>query len=164
MLRAARADDLAAVHRIYVDERVNPFLSHEPADIAGFAPAFETLRASGLKVWEQDGAVAGFCRALRFEGRASHVAQLGALAVDPALHGHGVAVAMLEAMLRRLRAEGVVRVELLAEADNPRGLAFYRKMGFVEEGVQLRAFRRASDPNEIDEILMVRFLDQPAGG
>ena len=49
--------------------------------------------------------------------------------------------------------------ELQAEADNARGLAFYRKMGFEQEGVQRRAYRRAGESADFDEILMVRFLD-----
>jgi len=57
-----------------------------------------------------------------------------------------------------MRTLGVVRVELMAEIDNDRGIAFYRKLGFETEAVLRRAYRRAGDASEIDEVLMVRFL------
>jgi hypothetical protein len=38
-------------------------------------------------------------------------------------------------------------------------LALYRKPGFEQEGVQRRACRRSGEGEDVDEILMVRFLD-----
>jgi putative acetyltransferase len=157
MLRPARPEDVEAVHRIYMDASVIPYLGHDAMDLAAFREVFAGLLATNLQIAERDGAVAGFCRALRFDGRQSHVAQLGTLAVHPRWQGSGLAREMVETILAQLKADGVVRVELMAEADNARGLSFYRKLGFVEEGVQRRAYRRAGA--EIDEIMMVRFLD-----
>jgi len=160
MVRLARPDDVEQVHRIYMDARVVPYLGVDPMGLEPFREVFGGLLAAGhFYVVEREGKIAGFYRLTLFEGRARHVAQLGTLAVDPQFQGSGLAADMVTGAVEQMRRLGVRRVELLAEADNLRGLAFYRKMGFAEEGVQRRAYRRAGENKDIDEILMVRFLD-----
>ena len=160
MTRLARPEDVEQVHRIYMDERVIPYLGHDFMDLEAFRTVFRRLLAAGgFYVVERDGKVAGFFRIMQFEGRARHVAQLGTLAVDPKFQGSGLAGEMVASALEQMRALGVRRAELQAEADNARGLAFYRKMGFEQEGVQRRACRRVAENTDVDEILMVRFLD-----
>jgi ribosomal protein S18 acetylase RimI-like enzyme len=159
--RLARPEDIADVHRIYMDQRVIPFLGHDPMGLEQFRRVFDALLAAGsFYVVEREGRIAGFYRILPFEGRARHVAQLGTLAVDPSLQGSGLAREMVEGAIGQMKAMGVTRAELQAEADNARGLAFYRKMGFEQEGVQRRAYRRAGETADVDEIMMVRFLDR----
>lgn len=160
MPQLARPQDIDQVHRIYMHERVLPFLGHDPMDLEAFRAVFNGLLSSGgFYVVERDGAVAGFYRISQFEGRARHVAQLGTLAVDPKHQGSGLAREMVEAALEQMKALGIRRVELQAEADNARGLAFYRKLGFEPESVQRRAYRRAGESVDVDEVMMVRFLD-----
>lgn len=143
-----------------MDERAIPFLGHDPMGLEAFRAVYHgLLAAGGFYVAERDGKIAGFYRITRFEGRARHVAQLGTLAVDVALRGSGLAREMVENAIGQMRALGIRRVELQAEADNPRGLAFYRKLGFEQEGVQRRAYRRAGEDADVDEVMMVRFLD-----
>ena len=162
MPRLARPEDIEQVYRIYVDERVLPFLGHDPIDIKAFRVVFDGLLAAGnFYVVEREGQVAGFYRITQFEGRARHVAQLGTLAVDPRYRGSGLAQDMVASAIEQMKALGVRRAELQAEADNARGLAFYRRMGFEQEGVQRRAYRRSGENTDVDEILMVRFLDKP---
>jgi GNAT superfamily N-acetyltransferase len=132
MRRLATPKDIEAVHAIYSHDDVLPFLTYERMSLLAFAPIYQELLDSGcFHVWEvkdeEDGtggtAIAGFYRAVRYPGRASHVALLGTLAVDPRRHGQGVAQAMIADALARLKADGVRRVELYAESDNVRGLA-----------------------------------------
>jgi ribosomal protein S18 acetylase RimI-like enzyme len=150
--------DLAAVHAIYMHPEVVPFLGIDSASLPEFEAEFSALLASGLFVVEKDGKVRGFYRATRYKGRARHMATLQTLAVDPAEKGSGLAAAMVTEAIECLRAEGVLRVELLAEADNPRGVAFYRKLGFEIEGRLKKAYKRATDSDHVDEILMARWL------
>jgi putative acetyltransferase len=58
-----------------------------------------------------------------------------------------------------MRAVGVLRVELMVEEDNARGIAFYRKLGFEHEGRLRGAYKRASQSGYVDELLMARWLD-----
>jgi RimJ/RimL family protein N-acetyltransferase len=160
MPRLARPDDVEQVYRIYMNERVIPFLGHDPMDLEAFRSVFDgLLAAGGFYVVEREGKVAGFYRIMQFEGRARHVAQLGTLAVDPKFQGSGLARDIVANAIEQMKALGVRRAELQAEADNARGLAFYRKLGFEQEGVQRRAYRRNGENADVDEIMMVRFLD-----
>jgi ribosomal protein S18 acetylase RimI-like enzyme len=157
--RLATAGDLAAVHAIYMQPDVVPYLGIDPAPLAEFAAEFAALLATGaFFVVEQEAVVRGFYRATRYKGRARHVATLQTLAVDPRQKGSGLAPAMIREALDCLRAEGVLRVELLVEADNPRGIAFYRKLGFVHEGTMAKAYKRSHEPGYVDELLMVKWL------
>jgi putative acetyltransferase len=157
--RLAIPDDLRAVHAIYMHPEVVPYLGIDPVSLAGFEPYFAGLLASGaFFVVPRDGEVRGFYRANRQPGRSSHVAILTTLAIAPSEKGSGLAAAMIEEAIDLLRAQGVLRVELTLEADNQRALAFYRKRGFEQEGRLKKAYKRAGEPDYLDELVMARWL------
>lgn len=158
--RPAAPADCERIHAISSAPSVAPYLTYEPMPLTAFRPIFEdALATSDFYVWEAKGRVAGCYRVMRYPGRTQHVALLGWVAVDPDLHGQGHGLAMLRDALAHVSAAGVRRLELQAEADNARGLAFYRKLGFEAESVQRAACWRAGDAGPVDEILMVRFLE-----
>lgn len=159
MLRPARDSDIAAIHALYADPAVIPFMLHEPMPLAAFGPLYAKLMAGGLMVWEIDGRIAGMYRTPIAEGRASHTAMLATVAVHPDFQGTGLARTMLEDALDRLRAKGVVRIELLAEADNVRGIAFYKKLGFEVMAVLKDAYRAYGRPGYVDDVLMSKLLN-----
>jgi putative acetyltransferase len=64
---------------------------------------------------------------------------------------------MLRDVLAQLERSGVLRFELLVQADNSRCIAFYEKLGFEREGVQRMAYKRAAERHYVDEVIMVRF-------
>lgn len=160
MLRLATPADLDAVHGIYMHPAVVPFLGHEPMVLDAFRPVFgDLLAGGGFHVWEGDhGSVRGFCRAARHPGRAAHAAYLGTFAVHPDERGSGLAATILQAVIGHLQARGVLRVELMVEADNLRAQAFYRRLGFEQEGVLRAAYKRAGQAHYVDECLMARLL------
>ena len=113
---------------------------------------------------ERAGLVLGFCKVTRQAGRAAHVAHLSTLAVSPLVHGTGVALELVEQIAAMAGKQGILRLELTVEADNPRALSFYRKQGFEEEGRMRAAYKRAADNHFTDEILMAKLLgDLPRG-
>lgn len=155
MRRPATPQDIEAVHAICSHEEVLPFLTYERMPLEDFRPIYRQLLDSGcFRIWDVGGEVAGFYEATRLPGRVSHVVQLGTLAVDPRRHGQGVAQAMIGDAIEGLKAEGIRRVELYAEADNERGLRFYRKLGFVEEGRLRDFYKRAHQDHFVDELIM----------
>jgi putative acetyltransferase len=158
MLRIARSADEHALFPLYTHELVERFLTFDGIDAERFSDIFRNLLADGdFYVYETDGSVVGFCKATRLPGRSRHVAHLGPLAVSPQFHGRGHAAAMLKEVLAQLERSGVLRFELLVEADNPRGIAFYQKLGFEREGVQRKAYKRAAERDYVDEVMMVKF-------
>jgi len=159
MLRPAAPADLQAVFAIYMDPEVVPFLGYDAMSLDEFRPVFQELVDCGtFYVFECDGAIAGFCRTTRQPGRSSHVVTLGTLAVSPRWHRTGVARELIERITALLASQGILRLELMLEADNPRAFAFYTKLGFKQEGLLRAAYKRAGDPHYTDEIYMARLL------
>ena len=162
--RLASANDLDAVQAIYMHARVVPYLGHDPMPRSGFEAVFAALVANGgFHVVEADGRIVGFYRVTRHEGRARHVAYFGTFAVTPEAHGGGIARAIVDTVIARLRADGVMRIELMLEADNPRAFAFYRKLGFELEGTMRAAYKRAGEDRYVDEWLMALLMPEVAG-
>jgi RimJ/RimL family protein N-acetyltransferase len=157
--RLARHDDLLAVHRIYMHEEVVPFLGQDPMPVDDFRPEFEALLATNaFFVALRDDEVRGFYRINRQKGRSRHVAILETLAISPSEKGTGFAQAMIAEALECMHEDGIRRVELMVEADNPRAFAFYRKLGFEQEGRLRAAYKRANQTDYVDELLLARLL------
>ena len=147
------------MHAIYTHPEVVPYLGYDPMPLADFDPVFAGLLASGaFYVVPRDGEVRGFYRENRQKGRSRHVVTLETLAIAPSEKGTGFAAAMIGEAIDLMRADGVLRVELMVEADNARGIAFYRKLGFEQEGRLRAAYKRANQPDYVDEILMARLI------
>jgi len=158
MLRIARAEDEQVLLPIYTHGLVERFLTFDGVDAHRFSGIFRKLLEEGdFFVYEAEGTVVGFCKATTLLGRSGHVVHLGPLAVSPEFHGCGYAAAMLREVLERLEGGGTQRFELLVEADNSRGIAFYQKLGFEREGVQRQAYKRAAVRDYVEEIMMVKF-------
>jgi putative acetyltransferase len=158
--RLAEPRDLDAVFAIYMDDAVVPFLGHDPMSLDAFHVVFDALVGSrSFFVFEHEGELAGFYKTTRFPGRASHVVQLGTLAVAPRFQGRGVAQAMLDDAVKRLRKAGVKRIELIVESDNPRGLAFYRRQGFEQEGTLKKFYKRSDQDHYVDDHVLARVFD-----
>jgi len=157
--RLARPDDLVAVHRIYMHDEVVPYLGQDPMPLDDFRPEFQGLLAThSFFVAVREDEVRGFYRVNRQKGRSKHVAVLETLAIAPSEKGTGFAQAMIGEALECMRAEGIRRVELMVEADNPRAFAFYQKLGFEQEGRLRAAYKRAHQADFVDEILMARLF------
>jgi ribosomal-protein-alanine N-acetyltransferase len=100
----------------------------------------------GRKVW-------GYVLTCRRAGAFRNRAELVSLAVDPVMQGRGVAPALMESTLRRLRLRGVSRFGLIVKVTNGRARAFYEKYGFNK----VRTVRRYYENGE-DGWLMARSL------
>lgn len=154
MRRLVTPADYDRVYDIYMDKTVVPFLGFDPMPRAAFSTVFDPLFESGcFYLYEVDDEVMGFYKAQRHVGRTAHVAYLGTLAVAPEAQGRGVAVTMMKDAISRLWRSDMTRIELTVEADNPRAIAFYERLGFVHEGTQRAAYKRASDSGYVDELM-----------
>jgi len=157
--RLATTDDLPTVFSIYMHPEVVPYLGIDPCPLTDFEPVFASLMATGaFYVVTRGDVLGGFYRENRQRGRSRHVVTLETLAIAPSEMGSGLARTMIEDAIESMRANGVSRVELMVEADNARGIAFYRKLGFEQEGRLRAAYKRADQPDYVDEILMARLI------
>lgn len=80
--------------------------------------------------------VVGWCDISRNERPTrAHGGTLG-MGIIPAYRDRGLGTRLIEATLEEARRQGFVRIALSAHADNARAIALYRKVGFIEEGVE----------------------------
>lgn len=80
--------------------------------------------------------VVGWCDISRHERPIhTHRGALG-MGIIPAYRDRGLGRLLIETTLEEARRQGFVRIELSAHADNTRAIALYRKVGFVQEGVE----------------------------
>ena len=165
MHRLATTADLDAVYAIYMHEDVIPYLGFDPMPRADFVGVLDTLVASkSFFVVESAGRVQGFYRTSRQEGRAGHVASFSTFALAAETRGTGLAAAIIGQAISVLHASGVSRVELTLEADNPRALRFYTKLGFQLEGTMRSAYKRSGEAHYVDELFMAKLLPPLGSG
>lgn len=158
--RLAKASDCSTVHSIYMEPSVVPFLGYDPMPLDEFRPIYDDLVASKcFFVYEVNGQIAGFYKASRYQGRAMHVAYVGSLAIAPKFQSQGIAMDMMTEALDELVKDGVKRVELIVECDNPRAVAFYKRLGFQIEGTLRHFYKRASDANYVDDYMMSKIFE-----
>jgi len=159
ILREANHSDFDALFPIYMDPTVNPFLSFEIMDKAEFKEIFNELFESGqMYVFENNRTIVSTCVVMRQKRRASHVVTLGTLATHPDFQGKGMGTRFMQALLKKLKADGIKRVDLMVEADNLAAQNFYKKIGFQLEGVLKQYFRRSHQDHYVDEHLMALLL------
>ncbi|MEN9560290.1 MAG: hypothetical protein RLZZ502_1501 [Pseudomonadota bacterium] len=85
----------------------------------------------------------------------THSCDLG-IGLLQAYRGQGLGTQLLEACLAGARRTGFERMQLSTYSHNTPAIALYKKMGFIEEGRQVRA--RFLDGMYSDKILMAKFL------
>jgi RimJ/RimL family protein N-acetyltransferase len=134
-------------HRLAEGEGV-----HLVAEMAGVAEAEGVAEVGG-------GLVVGQAS---LEVAAYRVAYLGML-VDRNWRGRGVGTALVQAAVEAARAEGCHKVALQVWPHNEAARALYRKVGFEEEGVLRRHYRRRN--GELwDAVAMGLVLDRISPG
>jgi ribosomal protein S18 acetylase RimI-like enzyme len=90
--------------------------------------------------------------------RAKHVVTLGTLATHPDYQGQGVGTRFMTTLIQLLKQKGIKRIDLCAEEDNPKALAFYQKLGFQLEGVLKQYFKRPYEDKYVNEHLLALLL------
>lgn len=143
--RAPRSDEAEALGQLGYDSFVETFGPlYAPEDLALFAeqtyaldvvaaeladPAFRHLVA------EDDGRMVGYCkigfkRSLDYEPDNHRIVELKQLYIFKSHHGTGIAQQLTNWAVEEAHAAGAEALLLSVYNDNPRGQAFYRKMGF----------------------------------
>jgi ribosomal-protein-alanine N-acetyltransferase len=72
-------------------------------------------------------------------------AELVSVAVDPEQRGKGIASALMDSTLRRLRRRGVVRFALTVKVSNQAAIRFYESYGFHKSRVIRRYYEDGAD-------------------
>lgn len=140
-IRDATPDDIPAIQAIYAHHVLHGLASFEevPPGIDEMRSRFEAVRADGKPyiVAEVDGAVAGYGYAGAYRARSAYRFTLeNSIYVDERRRGHGVGIALLEALVARCRG-GPWRqmLAVIGDSANAASIGVHRKAGFREVGV-----------------------------
>lgn len=121
IIREMTLEDISEVSRI--DQAAfQPLWQNTPDQLR--AALGEAFYASIVLV---DGLVRGY-QISTLNPQGGHLARL---AVEPGMQGQGLGVRLLDDLLERLTAEGIVEVSVNTQMDNHSSLALYRKFGFL---------------------------------
>lgn len=159
-LRLASVSDFDALFEIYMDEKINLFLNFEIMDKKTFREIFDDLMSSGkMYVYEYKENIIATCIVMRQKRRANHVVSLGTLATHPKFQGQGIGTQFMKELIEKIKLDGIKRIDLCAEADNPIALNFYKKLGFQLEGTLKKYFKRPKEQQYIDEHMLALILE-----
>lgn len=136
-----------------IPEEVNMTLEQEERFIEGINQSCNNY----MLLCEIDGQYAGNCHLQLYDKYKMHHRGSVAIGLSQAFWGMGIGTVMFEEMISLARQRGCTQLELSVIEGNERGLALYRKMGFVEYGRLPNAFRQP-DGRFLSEILMMRKL------
>lgn len=148
------------LYDIYMDPNVNRFLNFELMSKEQFQPIFNELIHSGqLYVYEQQNQVVATAITIRHRRRVNHAVTISTLATHPKFQGQGIGTQFMRELIHMLKEDGILRIDLYAEMDNPIAINFYKKLGFQHEGTLRNYFKRAHEAEYIDEYVMAVILD-----
>ncbi len=161
VVRAASADDAAAIARLHVraweaayrgliPDAVLAELSVERTE----ARWRMTLSSDGTLVAERDGELVGFLLQTH-QGRSGEIASIY---VDPPRWRTGIGGALMTAALDLLRERGCDAATLWVLAGNDRARAFYARHRFQPDGG-----KRPHERSGLQTVRLRRSLEQPAG-
>jgi RimJ/RimL family protein N-acetyltransferase len=150
-LRRARPEDVAFLAELLANEEVEPFLSarrardpesllaevrRSDAEPQGFGRFVIEVQADGE--WRRAG-ICGF----EVENERSRIARLGGLAVHPDFRGRRLADDAARLFQHHLLFDlGYHRLQLEIYGFNERAVRHAERVGFVQEGVRRKAYRR----------------------
>ena len=123
---------------------------NRPEDMAAYLGKHYTLERQateiarpGSKIWiaQLAGAPVGYAQLMldapRPELGGQRATEVRRFYIDPELHGRGIAAAMMSHCMDESRALDARWIWLAVWSENPRAIAFYRKVGFEKVGEQL---------------------------
>jgi ribosomal protein S18 acetylase RimI-like enzyme len=140
-IRPARPEDVRAMARLMADvaEERDKIGTEPPVDVEERAVNFAATVAETI-VADAGGQIVGM---IHVDISRYGYGVLG-MVVDAAWRGRGAGSALLAACIDLSRERGLHKLCLDVWPTNAAALALYRKFGFVEEGLLVQQYRRAS--------------------
>jgi GNAT superfamily N-acetyltransferase len=141
IIRAAEADDIAGVLRLYAQPDLDNGIVLSKQEAQALHERFARYPDYTLYVAEEDGVIAGTFALLVMD----NLGHLGApsgivedVAVDPEYQSNGIGQAMMAYAVERCRTKGCYKVMLSSNARRERAHAFYERIGFERHGYSFR--------------------------
>lgn len=161
VLKKNSLDRFDQLYDLYMQPNVNRFLNFEIMSKESFREVFSELTSSGnLYTYERNGQVVATTIVVRQKRRVNHVARVTTVATHPGFQNQGIGSRFIQELMETLREEGIKRVDLHTEGDNPVAINFYKKLGFQHEGTMKNLFKRADEETYVDQYIMALMLDK----
>ena len=155
MIRNATHEDFDFIYDLHMHPQVNRFLFYEIMSAEEFEPIFNALLEQGiLYVYEENNIVTGMFKLVHKQYRASHIADLGGVAIHPSFSGKGCGQRMLNEIIWLGKERGVLRMELGVSIINTKAVHLYEKAGFKREGLLKKYIYLKNENLFLDDILM----------
>ncbi|NTG51371.1 GNAT family N-acetyltransferase [Agrobacterium rhizogenes] len=160
VIRHISADEFDIFRRIRLEA-----LRVEPSSFASSAEDWEVLTdeewcrrlSDPVFVAFRDDQPVGVMGLLRQRSsKMAHRATLIMVYVRKDLRGTGLAKDLLDTVIAHALSDGIVQLELVVSAENPKAVSFYRREGFSEIGRIPGGVRY--NGREIDDVMMARRL------
>jgi len=154
LVRPARRNEARRLAELLAEiaEERNSIASEPPIDLNERARAFAGS-IDGTIVAVADDELVG---SLHIEASRFGVGEIG-MGITRPWRGRGVGSLLMTAAIEKARADGLHKLSLEVFPHNTAAVALYRKYGFVDEGLRLKHYRRAS--GELwDALIMGRSL------
>lgn len=134
-LRLATLSDYAAIHEIWMQPHVLPYMSFVKASRENFQPLFEQLMIeSEVYVLEDDtGTVVGVRRIIYGTGEESHTACFASFGIHEKHLNKGYATVIFNQLISILKAQSIQRVEISQEGTNDKAFEIAKHFGFKLE-------------------------------
>lgn len=97
----------------------------------------------------------GFAKLNQFNDRRNHVGDF-VIFVTKREYGKGTSKKLLKKLFKRVRELKLKRLELGVFLDNKRAIQFYKKFGFVEEGIKCKSIQREN--KLYNELIMAKIF------
>jgi putative acetyltransferase len=160
MIRKATENDFDFVYSMYMHPFINPYLLYEIMDRESFLPIYNDLLQKEIKyIYEDEGERIGMFKLAPLTYRASHIAYLGGLAVNPSYSSKGYGYKMLEGIIEFAKQKGFIRLELTVSVTNKKAIHLYTKAGFEKEGIMKKLTYLKSEDRYLDEVLMAYIVE-----
>ncbi|MCH2226136.1 MAG: GNAT family N-acetyltransferase [Candidatus Caenarcaniphilales bacterium] len=148
-------NDFDFVYEVYFDETVNPFLTYDQMSKSEFQEVFKDLKSRHHSfLLLVDSVPCGFITVIANKGRSAHTAMIATYGIRKDFQGKGLGKKFLKKLIDDLKHEGFLRIQLTVEADNDRAIKLYQSLGFEVEGRMKNWFKRASENEYKDELMM----------
>ncbi|MFI4955756.1 MAG: GNAT family N-acetyltransferase [Gammaproteobacteria bacterium] len=149
ILSLAHLADFDAIHAIWMQEDVLPFLGWEKTSREDFRPIFDEIRnASELYVLRLGDEVVAVRRIVLYDGQHSHTAELGAFAVHQDHRRKGYGELFYKLLMEEIKTNkpNIKRIQLGQTTDNFPALVLSEKMGFTPDFIFPDRPRRKTGP------------------
>lgn len=153
--RLATWSDAEPLYQLYQQAGSRPYLTVSALDYTTYiAQHRELIPKQELFIYHQGEDIIGSYRLTKKDFPLEHIMMLSRVVIADRHQNQGHGYRMLVTAIQYAREQGVVRLELMAEEDNPSAIAVYQKCGFVIEGRLKSYYFRPEKGEYVDELVM----------